>query len=242
MRLEAAKVQPQVKSPGLSYTEFHRLRISLAKTLAPKTVKNVLELLERIINFGTQKGLCAGLGFKPEHPRVNNLRTEDLTPEQLSNLLTAINEDHDPQAGNVMKMALVTGMRRGELFKLEWDDIDFEKNFIHIRHDPKGGKDQTIPLNEAAREVLEHHPRDAASPYVFPGRGGKQRTEIRQPIDRIRKRAGLPKDFRPLHGLRHTFASHLASSGDVDLYTLQKLLTLKTPAMTMRAGFPTGVN
>jgi integrase len=129
-------------------------------------------------------------------------------------------------------MALFTGMRRGELFKLKWDDVDFDRGFIHIRT-PKGGKDQTIPLNQSAREVLEHHPK-SDSPFVFPGRGGKQRTEIRRPIDRIRQAAELPKDFRPLHGLRHTYASMLASSGQVDLYTLQKLLTHKTPAMTMR--------
>ena len=211
----------------------HRLRLTLAKTLSAKTVKNVLELLERIVNFGTKKGLCAGLGFKPEHPRVNNLKTEDLSPEQLSDLLSAINEDYDIQAANLMKMALCTGMRRGELFKLQWQHIDFDRGFIHIVN-PKGGKDQTIPLNQAARDILENHPRDNNSAFVFPGRGGGQRVEMRRPIDRIRKAAGLPKDFRPLHGLRHTFASMLASSGDVDLYTLQKLLTHKTAAMTQR--------
>ena len=124
-------------------------------------------------------------------------------------------------------------MRRSELFKLQWQHIDFDKGFIHIIG-PKGGKDQTIPLNQAARDILENHPRDAASSYVFPGRGGGQRVEIRRSIDRIRKAAELPKDFRPLHGLRHTFASMLASSGEVDLYTLQKLLTHKTSAMTQR--------
>ena len=46
--------------------------------------------------------------------------------------------------------------------------------------------------------------------------------------------AGLPKDFRPLHGLRHAYASMLASSGLVDMYTLQKLLTHKSPVMTQR--------
>ncbi len=217
----------------LSQIMVHRLRVNLSKTLSAKTVKNILELLERIINFGIKKGLCPGLGFKIEFPRVNNLRTEDLSPDQLSDLLTAINADHDIQAGNLMKMALVTGMRRGELFKLQWQHIDFDKGFIHIIG-PKGGKDQTIPLNEAARELLENHPRDDASPFVFPGRGGGQRVEMRRPIDRIRKAAGLPPDFRPLHGLRHTFASMLASSGQVDLYTLQKLLTHKSAAMTQR--------
>jgi len=218
---------------AIAQIDTHRLRITLSKTLSPKTVKNVLELLERIVNFGTKKGLCAGLGFKIEMPKVNNLRTEDLSPEQIADLLRAIDEDHDIQAANLMKLALVTGMRRGELFKIQWQHIDFDKGFIHIIG-PKGGKDQTIPLNQAARDILENHPRDNNSAYVFPGRGGKQRTEMRRPIDRIRKAAGLPKDFRPLHGLRHTYASMLASSGQVDLYTLQKLLTHKTGAMTQR--------
>jgi len=44
----------------------------------------------------------------------------------------------------------------------------------------------------------------------------------------------IPKDFRPLHGLRHVYASMLASSGKVDMYTLQKLLTHKSPLMTQR--------
>jgi integrase len=90
-------------------------------------------LLERIVNFGVKKGLCPGLGFKIEFPKVNNLRTEDLTPEQLSNLMAALDEEQDIQAANLMRMALLTGMRRGELFKLEWQDVDFDRGFIHIR-------------------------------------------------------------------------------------------------------------
>ncbi len=102
-------------------------------------------------------------------------------------------------------------MRRGELFKLRWDDIDFDRGFIHIR-DPKGGKDQTIPLNQAARQVLEGTPGPAALMY-FPDVAGKQRTDITVQVNRIKEAAGLPKDFRPLHGLRHVYASTLASSG-----------------------------
>ena len=45
---------------------------------------------------------------------------------------------------------------------------------------------------------------------------------------------GLPKDFRPLHGLSHYYATMLASTGKVDMYTLQKLLTHKSPQMTQR--------
>jgi integrase len=131
-----------------------------------------------------------------------------------------------------MLMALYTGMRRGELFRLKWRDIDFDRGFIHIRN-PKGGIDQTIPLNDGARQVLESVIR-TGSEYVFPGRGGRQRTDIHHQVNRIRDKAGLPKDFRALHGLRHVYASMLASSGQVDMYTLQKLLTHKSPQMTQR--------
>ena len=212
--------------------EIDRLRLRILKDKAPQTLKNTLSLLRRIVNFGVKRRYCRDLPFHLEMPKVNNLKTEDLNPEQLTVLLEAIDQDHDTQAANFMRLALCTGMRKSEMFRLKWDDVDSDRGFIHLR-DPKGGKDQTIPLNQAARELLEHHPK-SDSPFVFPGRGGGQRVEIRRPIDRIRKAAELPKDFRPLHGLRHTFASMLASSGQVDLYTLGKLLTHKSAAMTMR--------
>jgi len=128
-------------------------------------------------------------------------------------------------------MALFTGMRRGELFKLQWTDIDFDRGFINIRT-PKGGVSQKIPLNEQAREVLKSHPQTAANVFV---RGdGNPFTDIRRRVNPIKEAAGLPSDFRTLHGLRHAFASMLASSGQVDMYTLQKLLTHKSPIMTQR--------
>ena len=223
------KKKPQELSP----LDVDRLRLSVAKDHKPQTVKHVIGLLVRIINYGARLGLCPGLKFKAPTIKVHNVKTEDLTPEQLTALLAAIDEDHDTQAANLMRLALCTGMRRGELLKLKWDDIDFDRGFIHIRT-PKGGKDQTIPLNQAARQILEGHPRVVGTHLVFPGRGGEQRSGINAPVNRIKARAGLPKDFRPLHGLRHTFASILASSGEVDLYTLQKLLTHKTGAMTQR--------
>ena len=64
--------------------------------------------------------------------------------------------------------------------------------------------------------------------------GGRQRTDIKKQVNKIKERAGIPRDFRALHGLRHVYASMLASSGKVDMYTLQKLLTHKSPLMTQR--------
>ena len=212
--------------------DVNRLRISLLKKLSAQSVKHILNLLTWIANYGVKNHLSSGLSFHVRKPQVNNEKTEDLSPDQLASLVAAIEKDSNIQAANMMKMALFTGMRRGEMFKLQWKHIDFERSFINII-DPKGGPDQRVPLNDAARSLLESHER-TVGPYVFPGRNGHQRTDIKHQVNRIKNDAGLPKDFRALHGLRHVYASMLASSGEVDMYTLQKLLTHKSPLMTQR--------
>ena len=211
--------------------DVDRMRLSMLKEKAPATVKATLSLLKRIANFGEKKGLCPGLGFKVTVPKVSSNKTEDLNPEQVQALIKAIEADSDKRAGNIMLMALYTGMRRGEIFKLKWTDINFDKGFILIRG-PKGGRDETIPMNEKARWVLESTPR--LGEHVFPGRDGKQLVTVQRSLRRIRKAAGLPADFRPLHGLRNAFASRLASSGQVDLFTISKLLTHKSVVMSQR--------
>ena len=55
---------------------------------------------------------------------------EDLNEEQLKRLLAAIEADTNVDARGIMLLALYTGMRRGELFKLRWDDVDFDRGFI----------------------------------------------------------------------------------------------------------------
>jgi len=157
-----------------------------------------------------------------------------LTQFQLQNLLRVLEEDPDLQVSNLVRMALYTGMRRGELFELCWSDIDFHHKTITVRS-AKKGQHPTIPLNEMAEKVLAEHAHvEGSSKFVFPGRAGKKRTECKRPLLRIRKNAGLPEDFRLLQGLRHVYATKLVSSGKVDLETLQSLLTQKSPLMTQR--------
>ena len=233
----AKHIQPLLadKEPhNLVPLDVDRLRLTVSKNHKPQTTRNVLALLRRIVNFGVKKQLCVGAGFTIELPPAgpDGEKTEDLTPDELSRLLEAIENDDNVMAANLMRMALFTGMRRGELFRLQWTDLDFERGFIHLR-DTKGGKDQIIPMNAEARKILETHER-TDSPYVFPGRSGQKRVDIHKTVNRIKDAAGLPKEFRALHGLRHVYASMLASSGKVDMYTLQKLLTHKSPQMTQR--------
>jgi integrase len=215
----------------ISQLDVDRLRLSMAKTLKPQTVKNTLAILKRLSFFALDRGLSAGLSFRLKMPKVNNVKTEFLTEEELNRLLKAIKENPHPVAGKLLLIALYTGLRRGEIVKLEWPDIDFERGLIKVRN-PKSGQDSTIPLNEAAKSVFESIPK-TDSPFVFFGRAGHVYS-IYKMIQAIRDKAGLPEDFRPFHGLRHTYASLLASSGKVDLFTIQKLLTHKTPSMTAR--------
>jgi integrase len=239
VKVDKGRFEKHIK-PSLGGKEPHdiirldldRLRVNLTKKLKPQTVRHVLGLLKRIIHFGAKRQLCRELPFPIDAVKVDNRTTEDLAPAQLRSLLKAIAESTDIEAANIMRMALFTGMRRGELFKLQWSDIDFDRGFITIRHDPKGGVSQKIPLNDQARDVLKHHPETAD--HVFTRCDGEPFKDIHRRVNAIKQAAGIGANFRALHGLRHTYASMLASSGQVDMYVLQKLLTHKSPIMTQR--------
>mgnify|MGYP003969718299 FL=1 len=231
LELDFADIAPE----EVTHDDVERFRHNLQnKSLKPATVRHVLELLRRLANFAVKKNYCRGLSFKLEMPKVENQKTEELTQFQLQNLLRVLEEDPDLQVSNLVRMALYTGMRRGELFELCWSDIDFHHKTITVRS-AKNGQHPSIPLNEMAEKVLAEHAHvKGSSKFVFPGRSGKKRTECKRQLLRIRKNAGLPEDFRLLQGLRHVYATMLVSSGKVDLETLQSLLTQKSPLMTQR--------
>ena len=207
------------------------------KNLSPQSTKHILTLFKRVVNFGFEYKYCPPLAFKIKMPTVDSEKTEYLTGEQVKRLLAVLEEWPNKDVVRMIKLAMFTGMRKGEIFKLRISDIDFNKNIIAIR-DPKGGRSESIPMNSVTREILEnqiewaneHYPE---SPYVFPGRGGRQRVECTA-VRRIKKAAKLPKNFRPFHGLRHHFAVTLASSGEYTLDMIGELLTHKDPKITRR--------
>jgi integrase len=209
-----------------------KFRKNKLENYEPATVVAMLARVRSLLNFAQQRGYLQTVNVTFKLPKIDNVKTEDLSDDQIKSLIEAMNEDPDQNVADIMRIALFTGMRRGEILNLVWDDIDFEKKFILIRS-PKGGVSTSVPMNSKAEDVLRKR-EGGKSSYVFPGRFGGKRKEFRKSMNRIKEKAKLPKDFRPLHGLRHVFASYLASSGQVDLYTLQKLLTHKSPQMTQR--------
>ncbi|MBU2648711.1 site-specific integrase [bacterium] len=225
----------EVQPHELSQLDITRLKCDLKKSgLKPGSVNKVLELLRRIINFGKNNRLINGIEYQVKLDKINDEKTEYLSDIQFRDLWASIETDSNRDAANLMKMVLFTGMRRGELFKLQKDHIDWQARFIKIS-DPKGITSAQIPMNDFAAQILkEQDAKYPGSTYYFPGKNNKQRTNIKRGVNRIKNRANLPDGFRPLHGLRHQFATMLASSGRVDLYTIQKLLNHKDPRMTQR--------
>ena len=219
--------------------DMDAVRTSMFKAgKSAQTVKHALALVKRIIRFGVKRGMPPmpdPSRLFIELPKVDNIKTEVLTPAQISALVHALDEEDDPLLTGLVRLAMCTGMRRGSLLGLQWKDVDFERGFITLDGlYAKKKHTSVIPMNSQAREVLEQVPR-TSSPFVFPGKNDdRPRVDINRFMRRIKAKAGLPADFRPLHSLRHTFASYVASSGKASMYELQKLLTHESPQMTQR--------
>lgn len=212
----------------------------LYKSLAdrkPATIWNCLELLRRIINFGFKTNRCPALSFQIEMPHKDNEVIEYLTPDEVDRFLVAARSSPVKDVGNMLLLAFFTGMRRGEIFQLQTDDIDFHMKLIRIRS-PKGGKSVSIGMSNVAEEILSNQiswrrKKFPDSPYIFPGKFGSQRKDC-SAVNKIKIDADLPKGFRPFHGLRHHFAVTLANSGKFTLDIISEMLTHKNVEFTRK--------
>lgn len=119
----------------------------------------------------------------------------------------------------LFQFAFYTGMRVSELGRLRWCDISYEKSLITIS-EQKNKKEQTIPLNSKAREVLDSVDQGHPDDYVFrsPRMTKKSRSikSFRETVSRAftkyRGQAGIEKHLT-FHSLRHGFATALAEAG-----------------------------
>ena len=220
----------------LTVLDMERVKRAM-KGHAPATISNALELVRRIVNYGVKHNLCSPLPFTIELPKKDNQVTEYLTPEQADRFMKVLKGWKNQDAPRMLQIAWLTGMRRGEIFKLEDRDCDFLQKIITLRN-PKGSRTESVPMSEPVEELLKKQmeSRDKVfqgSPFVFPGKYGKQRTDS-SAVNRIKIKAKLPKEFRIFHGLRHHLAVTLASSGQFTLDMIGSLLTHKSYEMTKR--------
>lgn len=200
---------------------------------APATINHVTGIIKRLYNWASKRDLYDGKNpaDKLKPLKFFNEITNVLTDEHEKKLSNVLKHWKNQTAALIIKFALFTGCRRGEIFKLTWDDVDLENEFLKLR-DPKGTP-TIIPIcKEACDVVIEAQKINWKSKYVFANRFGDKREQISNIWNRIKLKAKLPNNFR-FHDLRHTFASKLVSSG-VPLYVVQKLLNHQSPAMTQR--------
>ncbi|MDG2008568.1 MAG: site-specific integrase, partial [Candidatus Binatia bacterium] len=161
----------------------------------------------------------------------NNERERYLEPQEEARLLMAL----DPRVVDLVKLALLTGCRRGELLALKWPDIDLRKRELRVR-EAKSGTGRTIPLIDEACALLRGMPSRFHGSYVFRGkdREGSRPISTERAAKMFRQgvsESGI-EDFH-FHDLRHTFASRLVQRG-VPLYTVAKILGHSDTRVTRR--------
>ena len=159
----------------------------------------------------------------------HNARNRCLSHAEEGRLLEALPERLRP----LVTVALNTGMCRGELQALRWSDVDFATGTLHIRSDT-AGEGRWVALNSAARDALLAVKREQKvfGSYVFCSPEGRFLHNLERDWRPALEKAKIP-DFR-FHDCRHTFASRLAMTPGVDLYTVQRAGGWKSQAMVQR--------
>ncbi|MBI3549883.1 MAG: site-specific integrase [Elusimicrobia bacterium] len=153
--------------------------------------------------------------------QVENSRLRFLSKEEIAELT----EKCHPRLYPIIVCALMTGMRRGEILQLTWENVNLEQNMIYVLKS-KSGKPREIPIASKLREVLVSL-RSRLEGLVF----DIPVITLRRLFETALEDARI-KEFR-FHDLRHTFASHYIMRTN-DLPATQKLLGHHSPIMTQR--------
>jgi integrase len=197
---------------------------------AVKSILNYLGLLHAMFAFAVRRGWCTrnpvALVEKPRGARNLDIRFLDV--QELEALLAATPTDARGTTERVLYLtAAMTGLRRGELLALRWQDIDWTAGVVRVRRNytrgqfgtPKSRRSsRAVPLAQRVRDELQlHHERSrfhAPADLVFPHPQlgvVLDPAKLRKRFQAAARRAGL----RPvrLHDLRHTFGTRMAAAG-----------------------------
>lgn len=202
--------------------------------LSSKTVRNINQVISSALTFAKeQKLIISNPTDGCSLPKLEHREMKTLTAEQLQSFLR---EAKESGVYEMYYMELATGLRRGELLGLKWEDIDLENGTIRICRQvaringeiveaPLKTKNsyRTVSIGADAVGILMQQKEKTNSEYVFPSPVGGPISpdSVLQMLHRVLKRAGLPKVR--FHDLRHTFAT-LALQNGVDVKTVSGML------------------
>jgi len=194
-----------------------------------RTVNADVGMLSFMLGKAVEWGLLetnplVGLRRLPENKKAPRW----LTSEEVSSLLAVV-----PDRLRVyVLVAINTGLRRGELRRLEWADVDLAERVLMVRHKgdehTKSRKERVVDLNEVALEALRGHRAVMRKRFrKLPDRvfvtqvGTPLGGNLLRDIKKVYSEAGI--SGANIHSLRHTFGAHAAMAG-IDLPTLKELM------------------
>ena len=206
-----------------------------SKGLSPKTVRNIHQIIASAMKLAKEQRLIAA---DPTEgcalPKLEHREMKTLPIEQLTSFLR---EAKESGGFEMYYVELATGLRRGELLGLKWEDIDLERGDLRVKWQvaridgeiveaPLKTKNayRTLPLAEDTIQVLKQQKKKVgSSPWVFPSPTGGPISpdSVLHMLHRVLKRAGLPRVR--FHDLRHTFAT-LALQNGMDIKTVSGML------------------
>ena len=206
------------------------------RVVAPATVNRELAHLKAALNRAVEWGVILA------NPATKVRRLQDkagkrvrwLTDSEHKSLDAALCERND-YLPFMVRLTLQTGLRRGEVFQLQWEDVNFQTLLltVHARN-AKSNRDRHIPMNDAVFAVLRDWRMRSGrrEGLVFPNPStGLPLRDIKTAWRTLMKKAEI-KDFR-FHDIRHDFASRLVLAG-TDLYTVKELLGHSSITITER--------
>ncbi|HYK92808.1 MAG TPA: site-specific tyrosine recombinase/integron integrase, partial [Thermoplasmata archaeon] len=151
-----------------------------------------------------------------------------LSEEETHRLFEAVRDS--PRDSAIVHVLAFGGLRVGELCHLELEDVEFERNILHVRSG-KGDKDREVVIEERTRAAIDRY----LTERTLAGEGTTRLfpvgpVTVERLIRKAAARAGIPRRVTP-HMLRHTLATALLSRG-CDIRYIQKLLGHSSVATT----------
>lgn len=207
-------------------TDLAALRDQRLKIYSPKTVVNELALLSNVFNIARKEWGMESLSNPVEmvsKPRIKNARERRLSEDELNKIIDNTGSRELPA---IIRLLTETAMRRGELSKLRWENIDLKDRIAHLL-DTKNGEDRTVPLSSRAMAALQALPRRIDG-RVF----GMSPDAITRAFSRACERTGI-QDAR-IHDLRHEATSRLFEKGTLDMMEVASITGHKTLQMLKR--------
>lgn len=216
---ELGRRVPLRRASSSDLKQYH-IWLSTQKRYSKNSIYISLKSLQAFYKF---LGLDTADTLKP--PKRSQSLPKYLTEAEATRLLDVARED--ARAHAMLSILLYSGLRVGELVRLEVNSVDFDERVVKVRSG-KGDKDRLVIVSEkcteSLRQWLSSRPK-TASDYVFPGQG-TSRPISEQTVQRLvrsaARKAGLGKKVTP-HVLRHTLATTLLRKGG-DIRFIQRIL------------------